>query len=30
LLAHTLEELSSLTDRSLPEIRLASTDAKGA
>jgi hypothetical protein len=30
LLAHTLEELSSLTDRSLPEIRIASTDAKGA
>ncbi len=29
LLAHTLEELSSLTDRSLPEIRLASTDARG-
>jgi hypothetical protein len=28
LLAHTLEELSSLTDRTLPEIRLASPGAK--
>jgi len=28
LLAHTLEELSSLADRSLPEIRLASPGAK--
>jgi hypothetical protein len=30
LLAHTLQELSSLTDRSLPEIRLESTDVKAA
>jgi hypothetical protein len=28
LLAHTLEELSSLTDRTLPEIRVASSAAK--
>jgi len=28
LLAHSLEELSSLTDRALPEIRLASAGAK--
>ena len=30
LLAHTLEELGSLADRTLPEIRAASSAAKAA